>query len=170
MRFILPLLLAFVVLAPSRPAAQQAASAVEASRYIGLRYEKTLPAGLKWVGASLVSDPYKDTRQYSLMEVHRGRVKMLWFKFMTERDAAGQPHWEVKDVLVLPRLTRTQLLTYAVCFSGNRPDGEIVAVVEYTDTEFFRRVRRAWRANRATETFEQIPTRGIKCTNEGHGM
>lgn len=170
MRFLLPLVLAFVIFTPSRPAAQQAASAVEASRYIGLRYEKSLPAGLKWVGAALVSDPYKDARQYSLMEVHRGRVKMLWFKFMTGRDAAGQPRWEVKDVLVLPRLTRTQLLVYSTCFSGDRPDGEIVAVVEYTDTEFYRRVRRAWRADRAAETFERIPPRGIKCTNEGFGM
>lgn len=171
MRFLLPLLLAFVVFTPSRAAAQRAGSAVEASRYIGLRYDgRQLPAGLKWVGGALVSHPYEDAEQYSLSEVHRGRVRMLWFNHMTHRDSAGNPHWEVKDVLVLPRIPRGQLLAYANCYSGKKPDGEIVAFVEYTDTEFLTRVRRAWRASRAAETFEQIPPRGIKCTNDGFGM
>ena len=171
MRFLLPLLLAFVVLAPSRPAAQQSASAAEASRYVGLRHDgRALPAGLKSVGGSLVSHPYEDAEQYGLAEIHRGRVKMLWFDYMTHRDSAGKPYWEVRDVLVLPRIPRGQLLCYANCYSGKKPDGEIVAFAEYTDTEFLTRVRRAWRASRKTGKFEVIPVKGIKCTNEGHGM
>ena len=178
MRFLVVSLLAVFILAPSRPAAQRAApadtrnaSAAEAARYVGLRYRgDSMPAGLKWVGGALVSDPYKDAKDYKLTEVHRGRVRMLLFDSLTHRDAAGMPHWEVKDVLVLPRVPRNQLITYSLCWLGGRLDREIAAVVEYTDTEYFTRVRRAWRANRATEKFEAIPTKGIKCENEGYGV
>ncbi len=171
MRFLLALLLAVAAFTPSRPAAQQTASAAEASRYVGLRFQKSLPAGLKWVGGALVSHPYEDAEQYGLSEVHRGRVKMLWFEFMTGRDGAGQPHWEVKDVFLLPRTRRHESLIYSSCFSGGKPDREIVAVVDHRpDVEFFTRVSRAWRANRATGKFEAIPTKGIKCENAGYGM
>ena len=54
---------------------------------------------------------------------------------------------------------------------NNRPDKEIVAIVDYQrGVEYFTRVRKAWRANRQTEKFEVIPTRGIKCENDGFGL
>lgn len=175
MRFLLPLLLAFVAVPQTRRAPSddtRRASAAEAARYVGLRYDtKSLPAGLKWTGGALVSDPYKDDRQYGLAQVHRGRVQMLWFEFMTHRDSAGTPYWELKDVFVVPRTRRHEKLIYASCFSGGKPDREVVAVVDRRqDAEFYTRVSRAWRANRATEKFEEMPTRGVKCENEGYGM
>lgn len=96
---------------------------------------------------------------------------MLWFEYMTHLDDKGIAQWEVKDVMVLPRVPKKQVLAYYNCFLNNRPDGEIAAVLDYEPgVEYFTRAHRAWRANRQTEKFETIPTKGIKCENLGFGM
>jgi len=96
---------------------------------------------------------------------------MLWFEYFTHRDQTGTPYSEVKDVLVLPNISRNQVLVYALCFSGQKPDSEIVAIADYQRyAQFFTRVRRAWRANRSLERFEEMSPGGVKCTNEGYGV
>ncbi len=148
----------------------QNASAVESAKYIGLRYSSSLPNGLENVGGSLVSD-VNDAKAYSISQIHRGKVKMLWFELSNRNDSAT-PYSEVKDMLVLPEIRKNQILvSYSVCLLGNNLDREIVAIAYYQpDEEYFTRIRRAWRANRQTEKFEEIPTKGIKCENVGYGI
>jgi hypothetical protein len=96
---------------------------------------------------------------------------MLWFERMTHVDDNGVAYWEVKDVMVLPRLPRKQVLAYYGCLLNNRADNEIAAVLDYEPgVEYFTRARRAWRANRLTGKFEAMPSKGIKCENLGYGM
>jgi hypothetical protein len=176
-KLLLLLFLTFFFLFPSRSAGQRTASpdkgdtsAVERTKYVGLRHSASLPYGLKDVGGALVSR-LNDAKEYGISEVRRGRVRMLWFEYLTHRDQAGAPYWEVKDVLALPSIRRNQVLVYSLCFSGQKPDSEIVAIADYQPyVEFFTRVRRAWRANRSVERFEEISPRGVKCTNEGYGV
>lgn len=154
--------------------AQRAAAPVkqniDTAKYIGLRHGPTLPAGLKSLGGGLVS-AVGDTREYGMAEIHRGTTKMLWFERLTHHDDKGVPYWEVKDVLVLPPVPKKQVLVYALCLLNNQPDGEIAAIADLEpDVQYFSRVRRAWRANRQTEKFEAIPTKGIKCENLGFGL
>ncbi|MDT7603173.1 MAG: hypothetical protein QOF61_1170 [Acidobacteriota bacterium] len=150
--------------------ASQNALAVKASKYVGLKHGSHLPDNLKGVGGASISS-MGDAKEYGINEVHQGRVKMLWFEHMTYRDDSGAPNWEVKDVLVLPTIPRNKVLVYSFCSSGKKPDSEIVAIADYQpDEEFFTRVRRAWRANRKTEKFEEISPRSIRCTNEGYGV
>ena len=112
-----------------------------------------------------------ESKEYALSEVQKGRERMLWFEYLTHRDQGNAPYWEVKDVLVLPGIRRNQVLVFSLCFSGQKPDSEIVAIADYQpEAEFFTRVRRAWRANRSVERFEEISPRGVKCTNEGYGV
>ncbi|HEX8494805.1 MAG TPA: hypothetical protein VF658_18325 [Pyrinomonadaceae bacterium] len=159
---------AFAQQAPVR--GQRNASAGESAKYIGLRHGPSLPAGLQEVGGSLVSD-VGDVKEYGMSEVHKGKVKMLWFERLTHRDDSGAAYWEVKDVLVLPKILRKQILVYSLCFLAQKPDGEIAAIAdEEFEAEFFTRIRRAWRANRKTEKFEEISVKGIKCRNEGYGV
>ena len=174
---LLLLFLTFSILVPLRSGAQLATapgkrdtSAVERTKYVGLRHGASLPNDLKNVGGALVSG-LNEAKEYGISEVRRRSIRMLWFEYMTHRDQAGAPYWKVKDVLVLPSIPRKQVLVYALCFSGQKPDSEIVAIADYKrDAEFFTRVRRAWRANRSIERFEEISPRGIKCTNEGYGL
>lgn len=141
-----------------------------APKYTGHRYGSTQPKGVKYIGGSLISE-LDDQTEYGIAEVHRGRVKALWFERLIRRDEKGIPYWELKDVLVVPPYPKSQLLSYSFCLMNNLPDKEIVAIVDYQpDAEYFTRVRKAWRANRQTGKFEVIPTKGIKCTNEGAGL
>lgn len=141
----------------------------EVAKYIGLRHGPSLPDGLTLIGGALVSE-VNDDEAYVLNEVHKGRIKMLWFAGLTHRDG-GAPYSEVKDLLVLPPIRKYQVVVYNTCFLHNRPDKEIVAVVAYhAGVQYFTCVYKAWRANRKTEKFEAIPVKGIKCENEGYGV
>ncbi len=169
MRIILLCLLTALTLAPA--AEQRAASqAPDVTKYIGLRHGPTLPRELKLLGGSLVS-AVGDEKEYAMSEVHRAKTKMLWFDHLTHRDDKGVAYWEVKDVLVLPAISRRQVLVYAMCLLNNKPDGEIAAVADYQEgVQYFTRVRKAWRANRTTEKFEPMPVKGVKCENPGFGV
>jgi hypothetical protein len=160
-----------VMLAPSmaqRPAPVKQSTGV--GKYIGLRHGQELPQGLKRVGGSLVAMAGEE-KGYGMTEVLRGTTRMLWFERVTHLDDKGIPYWEVKDVMVLPRLPRKQVLAYYGCLLNNRADNEIAAVLDYEpDVEYFTRARRTWRANRQTGKFEVIPTKGVKCENLGFGM
>lgn len=144
-------------------------SANDKSPYMGLRYAgNKLPRGHKYVGGSLITDPYSKEKQYGVTEVAKGRKRMMWFDSLTHHDAAGNPHWEIKDVLFLPPMRKNQLLFYVDCHRFNRPDPELVVILDNVIRGgHFGRVRHAWRANRQTEKFEQLAAAGIKC--EGHG-
>lgn len=109
------LFLVFLVSFSSYSQAQQRTSdsVAEKSPYLGLRYAgNKLPHGHKWIGGALLTDPYSDEKQYGVTEVAKGRVKMMWLDRLTHHDAAGNAHWEIKDVLFLPALRKNQLLFY----------------------------------------------------------
>ena len=95
---------------------------------------------------------------------------MLWFDRLTHRDDQGIAYCELKDVLVLPVISKRQVLVYAMCLLNNKPDGEIAAVADQAGVQYFTRVRKAWRTNRTTEKFEPIPVKGVKCENPGFGL
>ena len=163
--------LLLLVLFPSQgnqaPAVQKATNSK--ASYLGLRYAgNKLPRGHKWVGGSLLSDPYSNEKQYGVTEVSRGKVKMMWLDRLTHHDAAGTAHWEIRDVLILPPIRKNQLLFYVNCSLANKPDSELVVITDdAVRGGYFSRVRHAWRANRKTEKFQQIPVTGIKCEGIG---
>ena len=89
---------------------------------------------------------------------------MMWFDRFTHHDAAGMPNWEITDVLFLPPMRKNQLLFYVDCLRSNKPDPELVVIADnVVRGGYYARVRHAWRANRQTEKFQQIPVTGIKC-------
>ena len=141
-----------------------------APRYTGERYGPTQPKGIKYIGGALISE-VNEEKEYGIAEMQKGRVRVLWFEYLTRRDDKGSPYWELKDALLIPRYPKSQILTYSFCWTNNQPDKEIVAIVDHqSGVEYFTRVRKAWRANRQTGKFEVIPTKGIKCENEGAGL
>lgn len=101
------------------------------SPYMGLRYAgNKLPRGHKWIGGALLTNPYSDEKQYGVTEVSKGRVKMMWLDRLTHHDAAGNAHWEIKDVLFPPPMRKNQLLFYVNCFLANKPDPELVVITD----------------------------------------
>jgi len=135
--------------------------------YIGLRYG-SLPTGLEELGGSLLD--FVDVPEYALALVVAQSGQMLWLNRFTHWDDEGKPYWDVRAVLRLPALRDDELLSYGgLCRIDGEPDVEVVAIVEAEDVESYTKVRRAWRANRSRERFEEIPTSGVTCINEGYG-
>ena len=152
---------------------QQKKTSPEAPRdkrpYLGLRYAgNKLPAGHKWMAGSLISEPYKDEKQYGVTHVVRGRVNMMWFDLLTHNDAEGHAHWIIKDVLFLPPIGKNQTLFHVDCLLDDNPDPELIVIVDNVLRKgYYTTVRHAWRANRRTEKFESIAPKGIKCVAYG---
>ncbi|MCM3900477.1 MAG: hypothetical protein ND866_02110 [Pyrinomonadaceae bacterium] len=165
------LLLLILLFSPSSQGQQTSAGLItsDKSPYIGVRYAgNKLPRGHKWIGGALLTNPYSDEKQFGVTEVSKGAVKMMWLDRLTHHDAAGNAHWEIKDVLFLPPIRKNQLLFYVNCFLANKPDSELVVITDaVVRGGYYGRVRHAWRANRRTEEFEQIPVTGIKCEGQG---
>ena len=92
----------------------------------------------------------------------------MWLDRLTHHDAAGNAHWEIKDVLFLPPMRKNELLFYVDCQRFNKPDPELIVITDgVLRGGYYVRVRHAWRASRQTEKFQEIPTSGIKCEGLG---
>ena len=134
--------------------------------YVGLRYG-ALPPGLEELGGSLLD--FVDEPEYAVALVAAGTRQMLWLNRFTHRDDEGKAHWDVRAVLELPALRDDEVLSYGgLCQIDGEPDAEVVAIARAEDAESFTTIRRAWRANRSLESFEEIPTSGVTCVNEGY--
>jgi hypothetical protein len=138
------------------------------SSYIGLRHGPRLPAGLKEMGGGLITDPYKDTVQFGLAHIIKGKTQMLWFELGTHHDAEGHAYWEVLDVVTLPAITRNQFLFYTLCYFNGQPDPEIAAIVQPLKRGGYEtKTLWAWRANRQSRKLTAIPVKGVKCEMQG---
>ncbi|MFM7408890.1 MAG: hypothetical protein ACKO3K_20085 [Cuspidothrix sp.] len=138
------------------------------SNYIGLRYDRTnFPKDLKDVGGWIVGDSYSNIL-YSISHVVKKNQEMLWFQIIT-RDKYGINNHQVIDVLNLPKLNKSEGINSFCLIKGVR-DPEITAIIKYQETEYFKNIKKAWRANRKSGKFEQIFTRNIVCENQGWGV
>ena len=139
-------------------------------KLIGQKHGDELPLGFKYVGGAMLSDPYRDPKQYGVTEVSLGKNRAVWLERLTHHDEAGHAHWEILDVLFLPQLAKGQILFYSTCTLASRPEVEVVAITDAPPRgRYFGRVRNAWRANRKTEKFEELPLTDIKCEVQGEG-
>ncbi len=139
-------------------------------KLIGQKHGDQLPLDYKYVGGALLSDPYRDPKQYGVTEVSRGKGRAVWFERLSHHDETGHAHWEILDVLFLPQLTKGQMLFYSTCTLAGKPEVELVAITDAPPRgRFYGQVRNAWRANRKTEKIEEIPLTGIKCEIQGEG-
>ena len=155
-------------------------SAQNSENYISFRYQRIPPnndfeaggAKLKSLGGVLID--LESEQPYSLHQVVEGVTKMLWLEKRL-RDDQGKKYWEVRAVLTLPRIGDDEVLVcggvpLSPCKIEGISDPEIFAIAKYEDKEFFTTIKRAWRANRQLERFEEISSNGIICSNEGYGV
>ena len=157
------------VVLPSTYATTPLVSQRQGSRnYIGLRY-RTLPGNLQGLGGWTIGSPFSSP-EYSVSHVQQGKKQMLWLELILSRDNAGKPLFEVKDVLNLPSLKSTEQLASVGCLVNGKRDPEVIAIAVLEDTEYWGKIRRAWRANRRTTRFEEISPRNIACENPGWGV
>ncbi len=171
-----PLVIAILLITSVLPlctVGQRASSAqTSAEKYIGLQIGKSLPAGLKSKDHFLISSKsgVDIPLDFGIRAVYRAKLKMLWFERATQRDARSVLRWTVLDVLALPPIRRNKILAHSICFIGPEFEPEVFGIFDYQDKQYFTHVRRAWRANRLSEKFEEVPAKNIKCENEAWGL
>ena len=153
-------------------------------RYLGPRVPYTLPAyldhpkGIQYFGGWVVDDPgYPSLRLgsratvYGISWVKKGNQEMLWFYMVVNRDRTGNRIQRlVIDVLTLPKINKPYTMVGGECLRNGVSDLDIIAVAKDTNSEYFRQIQKAWRANRKTRKFEAISTKGVICENTGYGL
>jgi hypothetical protein len=103
---------------------------------------------------------------YGFSVVTDGNLRMLWLDKSLGYRIGGEPYWEVRAVLVLPELSENETFVNDCRVDGaSESDPEIFVVAETKSNTDLNLdiIRQAWRANRKTSAFEQIPTDGIVC-------
>jgi hypothetical protein len=134
--------------------------------YIGIIYPPP-PSNLS-EGFGMVIDP-AHSPEWSLQVMRDGNVSMLWLSKLAYRDLKGGAHWQVSDILVLPKLREDEVLIPSGCKVGNTLDVEIVVIALLDQDAYVSRyvvnakVKMAWRANQTTGAFESMMTNGIEC-------
>lgn len=94
------------------------------------------------------------------------KIFLLFFKIENTKNI-------VIDIVEIDKeeLQGNKLTEY--CYSKKGDDSEIIALVKDTDndTEFYTKIKKAWRANRKIGKFEKVNRRKIiKCSNESYGI
>ena len=124
------------------------------------------------MGSWVVDDiEYPKPSLYGISRVKKGNQEMLWFDMVVDRDRKGNPsQLLVLDVFSVPKMNKSYTLIGHHCLRNGIRDYSIIAVAKIQDTEYFRQIQKAWRANRKTRKFEAISTKGVICENPGYGL
>lgn len=150
-------------------ASAAAGAKTTARSFIGLQYPP-FPEGLDEQGGTMLAVGGKV--EFALNVVSRDSTTYVWLSRLTERNAAGEPGFEVRAALLVPPLDSGEALLVGRCrITGAKDVGDrsVVAIArtaghdaeaELTD------IREAWRADVAKEAFRELPADSVVCTND----
>lgn len=131
------------------------------------RGDSTPLVGAQKEAGWIIASPVDSSSLFGIQVFRFHRRRFLTFDRGVAR-AGPQAVWLITDVFWLPRLPRSFRLV-STCARGTQRDPELLAVVRFTDAEWFTDVRWVWRANTATGRFEPASSQGVRCENEGWG-
>lgn len=80
--------------------------------------------------------------------------------------------YKILDVVVLGRIPANLCVITVDCRVNREFDSNIIAIVnpKKDDEEFFKKVVKAFRINRATRKIRSVGIKGIDCINDGYGL
>ena len=169
--FLFPLLLAASLGFASIVPAIAQSTTPRPNSYIGLRY-RDVPKPLTDLGGWVIGLQQQGDYRHSIAYIRNGRREMIWFNRFVGRDrATGKAFFQVVDSTSFPALTKSQaLIGYGFCKRNGKSEPNLVAIAQPSETEFWTKIDRAWRANQSKEKLESISTKGIVCENPGWGV
>jgi len=143
-----------------------AAASDEARQFVGYRHEgvkrgKRLPNGAKDMGGGLLSN-----EDYGVTRFKKGKNYMLWLERIVERNEAGVPDWEVRDVLSFGKLKKNQTFLFSYsspCKQNNEENLDLIVLAEFAPKTKTYKVLKAWQANIEKEEFESVSIEKIVC-------
>ncbi len=142
-------------------AASDAARQFVGYRHEGVRYGEKLPNGAKDLGGGLLSN-----EDYGVTRFKKGKNYMLWLERIVERNEAGVPSWEVRDVLSFGKLKKNQTFLFSYsspCKQNNEENLDLIVLAEFAPKTKTYKVLKAWQANVEKEEFESVSFEKIVC-------
>jgi len=140
-----------------------------AQSFVGLQYPP-FPEGLDEQGGTMLAVGGK--MEFALNVVSRDSTTYVWLSRLTERNAEGEPGFEVRAALLVPPLDSGEVLLVGRCRMAGASDAgdrSIVAIARTAGHEAeadLRDIREAWRADVAKEAFRELPADSVVCANE----
>ncbi|WP_026750748.1 hypothetical protein [Sediminibacterium sp. C3] len=64
------------------------------------------------------------------------------------------------------QLSKNSKVIMSRCRKAQKDNGYIIAIVETTQSAYFKKVKKAWIFNKVPQSFSEIPTKGIDCIND----
>jgi hypothetical protein len=107
-----------------------------------------------------------EENEYIIDHVSKGQTQLVWLCKLTSRDREGRPHLKILDILILPTFDSDEQLLMGTCNYQSQSDPEIIAIVKFIESETKNEVRHAWRTNRNTQRFEEVPASMVSCVDE----
>jgi hypothetical protein len=106
--------------------------------------------------------------EYGIAHYKKGSFNVVAFERIM-RQANGKVNYLLIDVLEINGIGKNQRISCGLCRLNKLNDTDIIAVYQFNnnDNGFSTKVKKAWRANRKTDKFEQIDTKGIDCIIDG---
>ena len=126
------------------------------------------PGGVEWQSGTAIPAS-NGGGDYGIDWVTASSKDQLWFSRLLRRSRKGEAVWAIVDTLTVPSYDSTASLVISQCSLHGRFDPEVLAVAVDSNADSLRTVLAAWRADRRTNHFVAIPTKGIVCANEAYG-
>jgi hypothetical protein len=112
--------------------------------------------------------------EYAFQVIQKGNQRMILFEKIIE---TGKPNKDFKilDTIVINDLKENEFISIGLCRKNGKFDSRIFTIIENdinnNEVEFFKKIKKAWKANLDTKKIEKLnKISGIECTNEGYGI
>ena len=105
-----------------------------------------------------------DGKEYGITTMRVAGEQEIWLSRLVKRDRAGQPHWDRRAVLRLPRLRPEESYVEVDCALQGAADPLIVAIGRWTQGDSVADIRAAWRPNESRTAFDTLPPREVSCS------
>lgn len=131
-----------------------------------------LPAGWRDDGGMCIASSQGQDRacEFSLGVVRKASQRLLYIGKATPGIDPTMPRWLVTDQMAYPLAPKGFQVVIAPCQQDGQTAETTVAIVRASNSEWYDRVRAAYRANLATGLFETVASQGMRCLNEGWGV
>ena len=75
--------------------------------------------------------------------------------------------FKILDTLIIPNLSKPELITIGYCQLNKNMDENLIAIVDKTDSLLIQNINKVWRADTTTGKIENVnELSGINCLNE----
>ncbi len=122
--------------------------------------------GFEELGGTLINK--LENNEYTLSHYKNDSIDLIAFEKIVKQPI-GKVKYLLIDILEIKGLAKNQYISYGMCRLNKQEDSEIIAVYVDSDTEYYKNINKAWRANREKGKIESIDIKGIDCINEGFG-